>query len=475
MAQTISNRRTKIIATLGPASEDPVVLKQLVMAGVSVARFNMSHGSHEDHERRMATVRQVSEEVGKSVALLLDTKGPEVRVGTFRGGRAEVAEGATYTFTTDECIGDETRCHANYPNLHKDLKAGDTIMVNDGLMQFIVKEIKDKDIICECVKGGTITDRKAMNFPKLALSMPYMSDQDRADLEFGCKQGVDFVAASFVSCKENVQEVRQFLREHGGEDIDIIAKIENHHGVSNIAAILEASDGIMVARGDMGVEIPFTELPGIQKELIQKARKMGKRVIVATEMLESMIQKPRPTRAEVSDVANAVYDGASAIMLSGETAAGKYPVECVKAMSEIALDAEKHLDYAERLRQFDWKIKNIADATAHAAATAAHSLSAKMIIAFTRGGQSARMVSRFRPEIPVLGATFERRGYSKLALSWGVLPVFVEEAKTTHDLWALAERVAIDHGCKAGDVIIITAGSPITGKTNLMKIITVGA
>lgn len=467
----ICKRKTKIITTLGPASESPTVLRQLFLAGASVARLNMSHGSHADHRKRVEDVRRVAEEVQRSIAVLIDTKGPEVRVGTFVDGKAEVADGQQYTFTTDPYEGDNQKCHANYAKLHEDLKPGNTIMVNDGLLEFIVKEIKGHDIICDCIKGGTITNRKAMNFPKLALSMPFISDTDRADIAFACEVDADLIAASFVSCKENVLEIRELLKQHGKTDIDIIAKIENHHGVQNIDSILDVCDGIMIARGDMGVEIPFVELPGIQKQLILKARQKGRRVIVATEMLESMIQKPRPTRAEVSDVANAVYDGASAIMLSGETAAGKYPVECVKAMSNIALDVEHNLDYVTRMRQDIYEIKSISDATAHAAATAAHNLGAKMIIAFTKTGKTARAVSRFRPDIPVIAATFERRGYTKLALSWGVSPLFVLEAKTTQDLWQLATRIALENGCKVGDIVVVTGGSPIHGGTNIMKVI----
>jgi pyruvate kinase len=314
-----------------------------------------------------------------------------------------------------------------------------------------------------------------MNFPKLTLKMPFVSEQDRADLIFGCHEQVDFVAASYVSCRENVEEVRALLRANGGGDIDIIAKIENFDGVSNIKSILQVSDGIMVARGDLGVEIPFVELPRIQKSLIQSARQLGRRVIVATEMLESMIQKPRPTRAEVSDVANAVIDGASAIMLSGETAAGKFPVDCMKVMSDIATEAEKSLDYHERLKSLETVVKDLSDATCHAAAVAAHDLNAKMIIVFTRTGQSARMVSRFRPEIPVIAATHDKRGYTKVTLSWGVYPVFVSEAKSSHDLFKVAERCALENGCRPGDRIIITVGYPLSGPTNTMRIIEIEA
>jgi pyruvate kinase len=310
-----------------------------------------------------------------------------------------------------------------------------------------------------------------MNFPKLTLKMPFISEQDRADLVFGCQQQVDFVAASFVSCKENVEEIRALLKANGGGDIDIIAKIENFDGVSNIKSILQVSDGIMVARGDLGVEVPFVELPRIQKSLILDARESGRRVIVATEMLESMIQRPRPTRAEVSDVANAVLDGASAIMLSGETAAGKFPVECMKAMSNIATEAEKSLDYHERLKDLTTVIRDLSDATCHAAAVAAHDLNAKLIVVFTKTGKSARMVSRFRPEIPVIAATYDKRGYTKVTLSWGVYPVFVSEAKSSHDLFKIAERFAFENGGRPGDTVIITVGYPLNGPTNTMRII----
>ncbi|OHT16583.1 pyruvate kinase [Tritrichomonas foetus] len=465
-------RKTKIICTIGPASEDPEVIKKLINAGMNVARFNMSHGIHSEHAKKMATVRSVAQAMGKPVGILLDTKGPEVRVKTFKGGKVQIKDGQTFTFTTDECEGDNTKVSANYKDLHRDLVPGDTIMVNDGLVQFTVKEIKGHDIICKCVRGGYIFNQKSMNFPKKNLSMPFISENDRSDLLFAVEQKVNFVAASFVSNKMNVVEMRQLLNHAGGHNIEIIAKIENHSGVENIDDIYTVADGAMVARGDMGVEIPFAQLPGIQRRLIEKARHLGKRIIVATEMLESMIENPRPTRAETSDVATAVTQGASAIMLSGETAAGKYPVQCVQAMSNIALEAEKDMDFYQELKTLSFKIDHMSQAICHAACNAALNLNARLIVTFTQSGNSARMVSRFRPGIPIVGCTTNPQTFSTIALSWGVIPMMVEDFNKSEDLYDHSIKIARDLGCKEGDIIVVTCGIPMKGDTNIIKIIT---
>lgn len=467
-------RKTKIVCTIGPASEHPATLTKLAEAGMNVARFNMSHGDHEEHTRRIRAVREVSKKLDKPIGLMLDTKGPEVRVKTFQNGCAEVHDGDTFVFTTEDVLGDATRVSTTYADLCRDLKMGNTVLVNDGLLEFKVKEIRQTDIVCTVVKGGVMSDRKSMNFPKLVLNLPYLSEADKADILFGIEQNVDFIAASFVSCRSNVEQIRDFLNNNGGKHIDIISKIENFEGVKNIDEIIMASDGIMVARGDMGVEIPFEQLPAIQKMMIKKTRYLGRRVITATEMLESMIESPRPTRAETSDVANAVFDGTSAVMLSGETAAGKFPVACVKAMSNICSEAEKNINLAKRFKEMNVIIKNTADAISHATCEAAYDLKAKLIIVFTKSGTTARMVSRFRPETPVIAATFDEKAYTKLTMNWGITPVMTEEYASTDELFAIAENLAKETGfCKSGDLIAVTAGMPISDGegTNILKII----
>lgn len=466
-------RKTKIICTLGPASEDAETIRKLILAGMNIARFNMSHGSHADHARRINTVRTVAKQLGMPVGILLDTKGPEVRVKTFKGGKATVKDGQTFTFTTDDCEGDSTKVTANFKNLHRDLIPNDIIMVNDGLCQFQVKEIKGHNIICKCLRGGTISNQKSMNFPKKTLSMPFISDADRDDLLFGVEQKVDFVAASFVSNKMNVVEIRQLLNHAGGKYIEIIAKIENHDGVQNVEEIYSVADGVMVARGDMGVEIPFAQLPGIQKKIINKARVLGKRVIVATEMLESMIENPRPTRAETSDVATAVSQGASAIMLSGETAAGKYPVQCVETMSLIATEAEKNMDFFQELKEKNFVINDMTSAICHAASNAALTLGVQLIICFTKSGNTAKMVSRFRPGMPIIACTTDEETFSRMSLYWGVFPQMVTEYVKYEDLYNESIKIAKQHGCKEGDTFVVTSGLPLSGETNIMKIITI--
>ena len=465
-------RRTKIICTIGPASENLETLKGMMKAGMNVARFNMSHGSYEDHTRRIELVRKAAKELDLPIGLMLDTKGPEVRTRTFKDGKVSLKDGQTYIFTTDECVGDDKRSSCNYANLHVDLVPGDTIMVNDGLVQFLVKEIKGHDIICTCIKGGTISDRKSMNFPNKDLSLPYLSDIDREDILFGVKMDVDFVACSFISTVSNVTQVRELLDSNGGDKIDIISKIENRTGVNNIEQIARASAGIMVARGDMGVEIPFVELPGIQKTIVSLCRTIGRRVVVATEMLESMITNPRPTRAEASDVANAVFDGASAIMLSGETAAGKYPVQVVAAMAGIAAQAEANIDFHDRLMKLDFKIQNIPDSISLATVRSADLLPCKLICVFSRSGRTAKMISRFRPHTPILAFTSDKKTYTKLSMNWGLNMKFISSLNHPDELYTEAEKAARELGLKSGDNIAVTAGVPLSTEANLLKILT---
>ena len=359
-------RKTKIICTIGPASENEETLTQMCLAGMNVARLNFSHGTHEEHEKKIKLIKRVRQKLGLPIAIMLDTKGPEYRIKTFANGKITVHEGDTFTFTTDEIEGDETRVSVNYKQLHRDLKPGDVITVCNGMVKFQVQQIQGTNIICTCLIGGELSNRKSMSFPKKIMSGPFLGEQDKKDIIFGIQQGVDFIAASFVSTKQDVLDIRELLDANGGNDIEIIAKIENQSGVDNVEQICAVCGGIMIARGDLGVEIPYVEVPVVQKRLTRKCRMMGKRVITATEMLESMIQNPRPTRAEISDVANAVYDGTSCVMLSGESAAGKYPVEAVKAMAEIAEYTEMHTDYKHRFLSTEYTGENNLDCISHA-------------------------------------------------------------------------------------------------------------
>ena len=464
-------RKTKIICTLGPASSSEEVLKELILKGMDVARFNMSHGGHEDHAKRMELVRRLSKELKRPVGILLDTKGPEVRIKMFKNGKVEIKDNQMFTFTTDDVEGDENQVSVNYKHLPKDMRPDDIIMCNDGLVKFKVQSVKGNNIHCICLEGGTLSNQKSCNFPNKVLSMPFISEQDKADLIFGCQQKVDYVAASFVSTKDNVLEIRELLNDNGGQNISIIAKIENAAGVENIDSIFEVADGVMVARGDMGVEIPYAVLPGIQRMIISKAKLNGKIVIVATEMLESMIHNPRPTRAETNDVATAIYEGASATMLSGETAAGAFPVQCVSTMSKIARGAEEHINYFKELKELNFTITHISDALAFACSNAANSLKAKMIVVFTTSGRTAQLVSRFKPGIPIVAATSNEQTYTKMTLCWGVFPELVEPLEKYGMLDKITERIARERGCKDGDIIIYTHGYPLYKETNDMKIL----
>ena len=469
-------RKTKIICTIGPSSENEETLTQMCLAGMNVARLNFSHGTHEEHARKIELIKQVRQKLGLPIAIMLDTKGPEYRIRTFADGKVTIADGSTFTFTTDEVEGDETRVSVNYKALHKDLKPGDVVTVNNGMVQFEVEEICGHDIRCKCLVGGMLSNRKSMSFPNKVMSGPYLSEQDKADILFGIEHGVDFIAASFVSSKQDVLDIQKLLDENGGSDIEIIAKIENRSGVDNVTEICSACGGIMIARGDLGVEIPYVEVPAVQKKLTRKCRLLGKRVITATEMLESMIQNPRPTRAEISDVANAVYDGTSCVMLSGESAAGKYPVEAVKAMASIAEYTEKHTDYKQRFRSTEFVGKNNLDCLSHAVCSMAIDVGAKAIVVCSVSGKTAMLVSRFRTPIDIIGMTTDRKIWRRLSMSWGVTPVMADQFPSMEVMFYYAKKAAIDAlNLQPGDNMVLTGG-PVNGQqgnTNTIKIETV--
>ena len=469
-------RKTKIICTIGPASENEEVLTQMCLAGMNVARLNFSHGTHEEHEKKIALIKSVREKLGLPIAILLDTKGPEYRIRTFAEGKVTVAEGADFTFTVDEVEGDETRVSVNYKNLHNDLKVGDIVTVNNGMVKFQVSEIVGTEIRCKCLVGGVLSNRKSMSFPNKVMSGPYLSEQDKADIIFGIKHGVDFVAASFVSTKQDVLDIRNLLDANGGADIEIVAKIENQAGVDNVEDICSACGGVMIARGDLGVEIPFVEVPAVQKKLTRVCRMLGKRVITATEMLESMIYNPRPTRAEISDVANAVYDGTSCVMLSGESAAGKYPVEAVRTMAQIAEYTEMHTDYRQRFQATEYVGKNNLDCISHAVCSMAMDVNAKAIVVCSVSGKTAMLVSRFRTPVNIIGMTTDPKIWRRLSMSWGVTPVLSEEFNSMDVMFHYAKNSAKQVlNLQSGDNMVLTGG-PINGSygnTNTIKIETV--
>lgn len=469
-------RRTKIICTIGPASEGEEKLKDLMLAGMNVARFNFSHGTHEEQRIKYERVVKVREELGLSVATLQDTKGPEIRLRDFEGGKAELVSGQTFTLTTEEILGNKERASISYKNLKNDISVGTTILIDDGLIEMKVQEISGEEIICHVVNGGFVSNHKGVNVPGASLSMPYISDVDRADILFGIEMGYDFLALSFVRSKEDVMEVRKILDAHDSK-VKIIAKIENMQGIQNLEGILEVSDGIMVARGDMGVEIPLEEVPALQKRMIKLANAQGKIVITATQMLESMIKNPRPTRAEATDVANAIYDGTTAIMLSGETAAGQYPVEAVRTMSRIAEYTEKNINYRNRMTELSSAEKrDITTAIAYATCSAAMDLNAAAIITVTLSGFTAEAIARFKPVCPVIGCTLEKRVARQLNLQWGVFPLSIRRQETTEELFADAVESAKNAGyVKSGDIAVITAGVPLgkTGNTNMIRVVEV--
>lgn len=467
-------RKTKMICTIGPASDSEDILRELMMAGMNVARFNFSHGTHEEQKEKLLKVRKVREELGLPVATLMDTKGPEIRLRDFEGGRAELIAGQNFVLTTEEILGNHEKASISYKNLKNDISVGTTILIDDGLIEMVVEQIEGEEITCQVINGGFVSNHKGVNVPGAVLSMPYISQVDLEDILFGIEMEYEFIAISFARSKEDVLAVREILNEHGSS-MKIIAKIENMQGIQNLEEILEVSDGVMVARGDMGVEIPLEEVPILQKKMIKLANSKGKHVITATQMLESMISHPRPTRAEATDIANAIYDGTTAIMLSGESAAGKYPVEAVKTMAKIAECAEKDIDYRKRIAQMsDSEKKHITTAIAYATCTTAMDLGAAAIITVTLSGYTAESISRYKPDCPIIGCTTSRRVYNQLNLLWGVTPMLLKREVNMDDLFADAVAQAKKAGyLKTGDVVVITAGVPlgIAGKTNMIRVV----
>ncbi len=466
-------RKTKIVCTIGPACDSEQQLEQLCLAGMNVARLNFSHGTHEEHQARIDRIKRVRAKLGLPIAVLLDTKGPEYRIRTFANGKVELHEGDPFVFTTRDVVGDEHMVSVSYAGLADELQAGDRVLLNNGLLVFEVERIDGDEILTRVLTGGVLSDRKSMSFPGKVLKQTYLSEQDKKDLLFGIQNDVDFIACSFVSCKQDLLDVQSFLDANGGQEIELIAKIENRSGIDQIEQICEACDGIMIGRGDMGVEIPFEELPAIQKSLITTCRMLGKRVITATEMLESMIHNIRPTRAEISDVANAVYDGSSAIMLSGETAAGEHPALCVETMSRIAERTEQSIDYRDRFRGSGFRIQNTADAISHATCGMAVDIGARAIVVCTISGKTARMVSRFRCPVDIMGLTTGEKTWRKLALSWGVQPVMCPLFESTDVLFYTAKNLAREQfNLKSGERIVITGGltNGVSGNTNLIKV-----
>ena len=472
-------RKTKIVCTIGPSSESLPAIKQLIMAGMNVARLNFSHGDYEEQGNRIINIRQACKELNKTVAILLDTKGPEIRTGKLKEDSYELVQDETLILTTEDILGDNKRLSVTYKGLPQDVKIGSTILIDDGLIGLSVTDIRGNDIICRIVNGGTIKSKKGVNVPGVKISLPGITEKDANDIRFGIEQGIDFIAASFVRKASDVLEIRQLLEEHNATHIQIISKIENQEGVDNLDEILEVSDGLMVARGDLGVEIPAEEVPLVQKRMIKKCNLAGKPVITATQMLDSMQRNPRPTRAEASDVANAIFDGTDAIMLSGETAAGKYPVESVLTMSRIAERAEAALDYREILsRQSRAQQTSITEAISQSVANAALDLDVKAIITPTESGYTARMVSKYRPKAPIIAVTRNEDVKRRLCLVWGVVPVSGKEAHDTDEMFRSAVDNSINEGhVRMGDLVIITAGVPVgrSGSTNLMKVHQIGS
>lgn len=471
-------RKTKIVCTLGPATDKEEVVRQMMLSGMNIARFNFSHQTHEDHKRRSDILKKLRTELDLPIAFLLDTKGPEIRLGLFKNKSVELKEGQTFTLTTREVEGDNTIVSISFKGLPDDVCPGKHILIDDGLIDMIVVNTDQTDITCKVLNSGKLSNNKGVNVPGTRLSLPFVSEKDKGDLLFGIENGFDFVAASFTRTAADIIEIRSILENNGGSNIRIIAKIENSDGVDNIDEILKVSDGIMVARGDMGVEIPFEEIPRLQKILIKKAYNAGKLVITATQMLDSMTVNPRPTRAEVTDVANAIYDGTSAIMLSGETAAGKHPIEAVKTMSRIAECTEADIDYSKRLSQRRLEdTPNVTNAISHATCTTAHDLGAAAILTVTKSGQTARFISKFRPLCPIIGCTTDEQVYRQLNMSWGVVPVMTKEMENTDALFEHAVNSAVKKGLlHDGDLVVITAGVPlgVSGTTNLLKVQVVG-
>lgn len=471
-------RKTKIVCTLGPAVEDENVMRQMILEGMNIARVNMSHGDHAEHGKRLEMLKRIRKDLNLPVAILLDTKGPEIRLGDFEQKQVILKQGQMFTLTTSEILGNKESAYITYAGLPYDVTPGNRILIDDGLVEMEVESVVGEEIRCLVKNTGVISARKGVNVPGIALSLPFINEKDYNDLRFAVEQELDFVASSFTRTAEDVKELKHILREIGGDKIKVIAKIENSQGVENLEEILNVADGIMVARGDMGVEIPLEEVPVIQKEIIKKVYSMGKQVITATQMLDSMIQNPRPTRAEANDVANAVYDGTSAVMLSGETASGKYPLECIRTMVRIAARTELDIDYRKRFLQKQLPTEgNITNAISKATINAAMELNAKAIVTVTESGRTAYMISRYRPFCPVIACTSKEQTYRQLSLSWGVIPLLIKEGNTPDELFEEAVH-AVESASLAveGDLLVLTAGVPVgtSGTTNLLKIVKVG-
>ena len=470
-------RKTKIICTLGPSTDKDGVLRELVANGMNVARFNFSHGSYEEHKGRLDNLKAIRAELGKPVAALLDTKGPEIRLKEFKNGVEMLEAGQTFTLTTREVEGTKEICSITYKDLPQDVHEGGTIMLDDGLIKLRITNVTDTDISCEVLNSGKIKNKKGVNVPGVHLSMPYLSQRDRDDIIFGVQQGFDFIAASFVRTAQDVYDIRNLLNEYDS-NIRIIAKIENREGVNNIDSILAAADAVMVARGDLGVEIDFTELPGIQKSVIDRSFSFGKPIVTATQMLDSMMVNPRPTRAEISDVANAIYDGTSAIMLSGETAAGAYPVEALKTMSAIAERTENEVHYRDnRLVDAGNGQISVSDATAHAACLTAKDVNASAIVTVSESGNTARLLSKYRPAQPIIACVMNEQVQRQLAISWGITPLMMALAHSTDELIEMSTSLAKENGyLHDGELAVVTAGVPVgvSGTTNMIKIHMIG-
>lgn len=471
-------RKTKIVATIGPASESVEMLKKLFDAGINVTRLNFSHGDHQEHLRRIENVRTAAQETGKNIAILLDTKGPEIRTGVLQQEPIDVVEGETLIITTEQIEGTQERISVSYPGLVHDIEIGSRILIDDGLIEVKVERIEGTEIITKILNGGQLKSRKGVNVPGVSVNLPGITEKDAADIRFGLEQGIDFIAASFVRKASDILEIRKLLEDHDQEGVQIIAKIENQEGVDNIDEILLVADGIMVARGDLGVEVPAEDVPLMQKMMIRKCNELGKPVITATQMLDSMQRNPRPTRAEVGDVANAIFDGTDAIMLSGETAAGKYPLESVATMARIAERTEDAIQYRDWLQQrCTDRQETITDAISQSVCNAALDLKAAAILTPTESGYTARMVSKYRPKAPIIAATPHKEVMRKLALVWGVYPLQADNADTTDEMLEVSVHTALQaEMIKHGDLLVITAGVPVreTGTTNMMKIHVVG-
>ena len=467
-------RKTKIVCTLGPSTDDENVLRQLMLEGMSVARMNFSHGSHEEQKKRLDMVKKLREELELPVAALLDTKGPEIRIGDIEGGKAELKKGQTFVLTTEDIVGNAEIVSITYKQLYKDVKPGESILIDDGLIGMEVQKIEGEEIVCQVKNGGFISNHKGVNVPGVELKMPFVSQKDYEDIVFAAEQNYDFIAASFTRTANDILEIRKILEEKGGQYIHIIAKIENMQGVENCEEILRVADGIMIARGDMGVEIPLEEVPVIQKKLIRMALKASKPVITATQMLDSMIKNPRPTRAETSDVANAIYQGTGAIMLSGETAAGAYPVEAVRTMARIAERTEKDIDYSREFKPRRLAERpDVTNAISHATCTTAMDLNAAAIVAVTKSGRTVGRIAKYRPSCPVIGCATHSRVCRQLSLMWGVIPVEMQEEETADELFDHAVKLTEDKGLiSRGDLVVITAGVPLglSGTTNMLKV-----